>query len=260
MRVLVTRPKQDGQAIAARLAAMGHQAVLVPLLAPVFAAGPEPDFTGIQAILATSANGVRALVQRMRGPAAPFSAVHAGKGEVAEASEAKPSGSEGRRGFNIPVFAVGPQTTDEARRAGFTDVRNANGDAAALARAVTGWADPGKGALLHVCGADAPGALADALAAAGFTVRRAVLYRIETAAALPPDAVAALRDGVVDGALFFSPRSAQVFCDLAAGLPLQAVAAFCISPATAAALARAAFARVAVAARPNQDALLSLLA
>lgn len=229
MRILVTRPLEDGQQIATRLAAMGHQAILAPLLVPHFEDGPALDFTGVQAILATSANGIRALVRRTA-----------------------------RR--DIPIFAVGPQTTDEARQAGFATVRNANGDAMALAQAVTGWMPPGKGALLHVCGAEAPGTLADALTKAGFTVRRAILYRVAAASALPPDVVTALRAGALDGVLFFSPRSARVFCDLAVALPTGRLVAWCISPATAAALPAGAFGRVAVAARPNQDSLLALLA
>ncbi len=64
MHVLVTRPVEDGAEIAARLKDMGHVALLAPLLNPQFEAGPEPDFTGIQAILVTSANGIRALTLR----------------------------------------------------------------------------------------------------------------------------------------------------------------------------------------------------
>lgn len=210
---------------------MGHQALLAPLLEPIFDDGPPPDLAGIQAILATSANGIRALIHR----------------------------SEDRRGlFEIPVFAVGPQTTEEARQAGFTDVRNADGDARALAAAVPGWTAPGKGALLHVCGQEAPGTLAQLLADQGFAVRRAVLYRVDAVAALPPAILGALQAGSVDAALFFSPRSARVFCDLASGFSAP-LTAFCISPATAAALAPGAFAKVMVAAKPNQGALLALL-
>ena len=225
----MTRPKQDGQEIAARLTAMGHSALLAPLLEPRWLDGAEPNLAGVQAILATSANGIRALARHTP-----------------------------RR--DLTIFAVGPQTTEEARNAGFGDVKNADGDARALADAVPRWTHPDKGALLHVCGEDAPGTLGDALRAQGFEVRRAVLYSIEPAAALPPDAAMALKDGTLDGVLFFSPRSAQVFCALADGLPLQGLAAFCISPATAAALPPGAFHRVGVAARPNQDALLAFLA
>jgi uroporphyrinogen-III synthase len=227
MQILVTRPAEDGAEIAARLAEQGHVALLAPLLIPHFEDGPEPDLTGVQAILVTSANGIRALIRRTA-----------------------------RR--DIPIFAVGPQTTQEAQAAGFTTIKNADGDARLLADMTARWTGPDKGALLHVCGAEAPGTLVTLLESAGFAVRRAVLYRVDAASALPQDARRALEAGQVDAALFFSPRSARVFCELAAGLPTQALTAFCISPATAKGLT-CRMGAVRVAAQPNQTALLALL-
>jgi len=113
--------------------------------------------------------------------------------------------------------------------------------------------------LLHVCGEDAPGTLAENLSLRGFQVRRVVLYAIEPAAQLPPEAVAALKAGALDAAMFFSPRSARIFGVLADGLPTESLAALCISAATAQALVSLSFARVAVAARPNQAAMLALV-
>jgi len=224
MKILVTRPLEDGRQIAARLAEMGHQALLAPLLEPRFFDGPEPALDDVQAILATSANGVRALIRRT-----------------------------GRR--DVPVFAVGPQTAEEAMKAGFAEVRSADGDAVALAEATTGWARP-EGVLLHVCGEDAPGTLADTLAARGFTVRRAVLYGMAAASELPLEVRTALDQ--LDAVMFFSPRSARLFLTLAQGLPIAGMTAFCISPATAGVLASGIFAKVRIADRPNQAAMLAL--
>ena len=58
----------------------------------------------------------------------------------------------------------------------------------ALAGATARWAEPGA-TLLHVCGEEAPGTLADTLTAKGFAVQRAVLYGMATAQALPPEDV-----------------------------------------------------------------------
>jgi uroporphyrinogen-III synthase len=227
MKILITRPQEDGKEIAARLAERGHQALLAPLLTPRFHDGPEPDLKGVQAILATSANGIRAFVRR-----------------------------SGRRDFS--VFAVGPQTAEEARKSGFTEVRNADGDAKALALAATLWAAK-KGVLLHVCGEDAPGTLAENLILRGFKVRRCPLYAIEPATSLPDEARTALQDRALDAAMFFSPKSARIFGLLADGLPTEDLTALCISPATAQALSPTPFARIAVAAKPNQAAILALL-
>ncbi len=109
--------------------------------------GPDVSLDGVQAILATSANGVRALVRRTS-----------------------------RR--DVPLFAVGPQTEEEAHNHGFTFVRNANGDSKTLAAATREWTSPEKGALLHVKGAEADGTLATLLKAQGFDVRTLVLYDV----------------------------------------------------------------------------------
>lgn len=231
MRILVTRPLEDGQEIAARLAERGHQALLAPLLEPRFQNGPlleaQGELDNVQALLATSANGIRAFIRR-----------------------------SARR--DLPVFAVGPQTAQEARKAGFSNVRSADGDAEALADATRRWASP-DGILLHVCAGDAPGTLAERLSAHGFSVRRSALYVIEPASHLPPEAQTALQQGALDAAMFFSPRTARIFGALADTLPIENLSAFCISPATAQALASSRFSRVLVAERPNQEAMLALI-
>ncbi len=229
MRILVTRPLEDGREIARLLAERGHQALLSPLLEPRFQDGPLPEdvLDGVHAVLATSANGIRALVRRTA-----------------------------RR--DLSIFAVGPQTADEARGAGFTDVRSADGDAKALAEATRRWAPP-HAPLLHVCSEDAPGTLSDQLSQNGFIVRRCPLYTIEPAASLSPEAIAALRSRALDAVMFFSPRTARIFGQLAEGLPMDGLTALCISPASAEALASLSFAHIKVAARPNQDAMLALV-
>lgn len=226
MKILVTRPLADGQEIAARLAERGHQALLAPLLEPRFFDGAEPELEGVRAILATSANGVRALARRTA-----------------------------RR--DIPVFAVGPQTAEEAKNAGFTAVKSADGDAVALAEAAGRWAEPGA-LLLHVCGEEAPGTLADTLASRGFAVRRSVLYGMAKAAALAPEVRKAIEQGSVDAVMFFSPKTAGLFVDLAQGLPIGRLTALCISPNTAKVLAPGLFAGIRIAEKPNQDAMLKL--
>jgi uroporphyrinogen-III synthase len=228
MRILITRPAEDGEEIAAALTRLGHHPLLAPLLATHFQDGPEPGLDDVQAILATSANGIRALVRRTA-----------------------------RR--DRPVFAVGPQTAREAQQNGFAPVHSADGDAAALGRAIPAWAVPEKGALLHVTGSHgAPGDWAASLLAQGYDYRKLVLYDVHAATALPPQVRAALEHKALDAVLFFSPRSARVFCALADGLPRATLIALCISPLTAAALSPG-FGQVRIAAHPNQDALLALV-
>ncbi len=229
MRILVTRPLEDGEETARQLARNGHTALLAPLLATRFQAGAALPLDGVQAVLATSANGVRALIRRTA-----------------------------RR--DLPLFAVGPQTADEASAAGFADVRNANGDARALARATLDWARPEKGALLHVRGSEGASTLADALRRDGFTLHEEILYSVRPLP-FPPDAIQAAKAGLLDAALFFSPRSAGIFRDAALQevLPTEPMLALCISAATATALAPLHFRETRVAKAPNQAALLACL-
>ncbi len=227
MRVLITRPEEDAVRIAEILKVRGHEPVIAPLLRTNFHDGPEISLDGVQAILATSANGVRALVRRTP-----------------------------RRDVNL--FAVGPQTEEEARAHGFTSVRNANGDSRTLAAATREWASPGKGILLHVKGAEADGTLATVLKADGFDVRTLVLYDVADIG-LPENARARLVNREIEAALFFSARSARLFTDRAVGLPLENVIAACISASTADALTPLNFKKIRIAAAPNQDSLLACL-
>ena len=232
MRVLLTRPKQDAGVFAGRLRELGHEALSAPLLRVRFHDGPPLALDGVQGILVTSANGVRALARRTE-----------------------------RR--DLPVFTVGPQTAREALSAGFVRVESAGGDAVALVGALPRWARAEAGALLHATGAEGAGRLALLLAAEGYEVNTAILYDVVAATMLPQDVVGTLKDGSLDAALFFSPRSAGVFreCILNGHLADTCVrlAAICISRAAAAALAPLSFAEIRIAARPNQDALLSWL-
>jgi uroporphyrinogen-III synthase len=64
VRALVTRPREDAEKLAAALAARGIEAVLAPLLTirplPDSKERLAPLLPGAQAVLFTSANGVRA--------------------------------------------------------------------------------------------------------------------------------------------------------------------------------------------------------
>lgn len=232
MRVLVTRPQHDALETAALLKTRGHDALIAPLLSVTCRDGPALDLSGVQAILATSANGIRALARRT-----------------------------GRR--DLPIYAVGPQTAQTAREAGFHHVKNADGDAKTLAKAVPGWIVAGEGILLHASGSEGDGALAKELSAAGFRIRTENLYDVAAMEALPAIARDALSNAGLDAVLLYSPRSARVFCDLVVRAGLEGAATrligVCISRAAAVHLAALKMHDIRVAERPNQLSLLDCL-
>ena len=232
MRLLVTRPRDDAEAFASMLRSRGHEALVAPVMEVHFTPGPLLPCEGVQAVLATSANGIRALAGRTQ-----------------------------RR--DLTIFAVGPQTAEAARIAGFATVINSEGDSAQLVEKVAGEADPKNGTLLHAAGAETAGRVRQALTARGFVVETIVLYEALPVLQLPAVAQDALRDGSLDGVLLFSPRSAKTFSTLVTEAKLTeqcgGLVAFCISAATAEALTPLTFARLAVAGTPNQDAILDLI-
>lgn len=230
MRALVTRPQIDAIPLAQALEARGLDVVVEPLL-DIVQLTLDPPLDDVQGILATSANGVRALAANTT-----------------------------RR--DLTLWAVGDATAGEAERSGFAHVETAGGDVAMLADLVARKADPRRGALLHVAGSHVAGDLAGRLSARGFTVQRTVLYEARAAEALSPELVALLEDEEVDFALFFSPRTAASFVTLAsaAGLgDLSAVHAYALSVAVAEALGPLVWRSIRIADQPTQDAMLAAL-
>jgi uroporphyrinogen-III synthase len=232
LRALVTRPREEADSLIAALATRRVEALVEPLMEINYQAPEALDLNGVQAILCTSANGVRALAR-----------------------------TSGERG--VPLLAVGDATAARARAEGFGSVESAAGDVGDLARLAGVRLRPEEGALLHVAGNVVAGDLDGLLRAQGFTVARRVLYEARAAAALSPAAADSLRAGAIAFALFFSPRTAAIFVRLAdvAGVDecCARITAVSISGAADAALAALPWHDRRIAERPNQSALLDAL-
>jgi uroporphyrinogen-III synthase len=232
MRALVTRPREESEALAVALATRGVEAVIEPLMVVHYCASAAPDLADVQALLCTSANGVRALAR-----------------------------ASGERG--LPLLAVGDATAARARAEGFTAVASAGGDATDLVRLAAEQLRPGEGRLLHISGNAVAGDFVGALRARGFTVERSVLYEARPNSALSPATAQVLRSRAIGFALFFSPRTAAIFVRLAndAGVAesCRAITAISISAAADAALAAVSWSARQVAESPDQPALLDAL-
>ncbi|MFY9685823.1 MAG: uroporphyrinogen-III synthase [Pseudolabrys sp.] len=228
MRVVVTRPQADGERTAAALEALGHEVLVAPLMRV------EPvavDLAGTwSAIAVTSANALQAI------------------------------GATAGRMKTLPVFAVGERSAETARLAGFAEVSSANGDIKDLARMIAARAVGTKASLLYLAGEDRAGDFIAQLAAHGIDAEMKVVYRT-IAEVFPPVLAAALEAGDVDAVLHFSRRSAELFVEGARGSgvagPAEDVRHLCLSAQVAEPLAGAR--RIAVAARPEEAALIALL-
>lgn len=232
MRILLTRPRDDAEALAATLRGRGHTVTIEPLFVVHPVDDGPIDLSGVQAVLLTSANGVRALAQRTT-----------------------------RR--DLGVLAVGDATAAAARALGFDAVESAGGDVEDLARLVQARLRPEGGVLLHAAGSVVAGDLAGQLTQAGFIVRRAVLYRAKPVDAFSPDVAAALRAREFDMIVFFSPRNAAVFVKLATESGLSDSCAHAValglSPAVVAAAEGLSWGARHAAEQPNETSLIAAI-
>lgn len=232
LRALVTRPREEAESVAAALALRGVTALIEPLIEIRYPPPGSLDLDGVQAILCTSTNGVRALAL-----------------------------ASGER--RVSVLAVGNATAARARAEGFEAVDSAAGDAGDLARLAAARLRPQDGRLLHAAGDVVGGDLVGPLRAQGFTIDRCVLYEARAAAALSPAAIESVRAGTIAFALFFSPRTAAIFARLAAGAGVveccAGIVALSLSKAVDDALGVVPWHDRRIAERPSQLALLEAL-
>ncbi len=233
MRILITRPHDDAEPLANMLRGQGHEPLIEPMLTIKIGARPKLDIKGAQALLFTSANGVRA---------------------AAKATDNRV----------LPALCVGDATARAAKTAKFQTVRSANGDVPALVKLVDAHCTPDEGTLVHVAGTAIAGDLAGNLERLGYTTERAVLYEAETVTTLSPAGRKALAEGTIDAVLLFSPRTAGTFAKVVRNAGLEpackAVAMICLSEAVASGLNGLANREMHIAKEPTQDALLNLIA
>jgi len=222
MRVWVTRAEPGASRTAARLRELGHEPVVDPVLEvrPMEAA---IDLDGVAAIAFTSTNGVEAFAARAVERA-------------------------------LPVFTVGDATAEAALAAGFENVSSADGDAEALGRLLSGAGLPEGSTVLHPGGRDRAADLGGAVSPR-LIVRSLALY--ETVEREP--LAAATATDSLDAVLVHSPKAARRIAALATAFA-PTVRWLTLSQAVAAPLIGAGFTLVTASARPNEAALLALLA
>ena len=230
MRVVVTRPQQDSERTAAALRARGHEVLIAPLLRVVpVDAELRTDCGGI---IVTSANAIDAI------------AAHPAREAL----------------VTLRLYAVGEASAAAARQAGFCDVVTAGGSVRDLVRILAARRADAPAPLLYLAGEDRATDLIGELAARGIAAEMAVVYRA-VLAPFPQTLIKALKSGEVDAVLHFSRRSAESYLAGArqAGViaPALAVRHICLSAQTAMPLSAAGANTVAIAARPDEAALLA---
>jgi uroporphyrinogen-III synthase len=226
MKLLVTRPVEDAQPLAEKLEGLGHEAVIVPLLAINTRDDILLPDLPFQALCVSSANGLAAQ--------ADLSVYH-----------------------HIPFFAIGPQSALEARRQGFDHVHDKGGSVEGLVRTICKCIKPEAGPILYLSGSETTGDLEGKLKTQGFTVSRVIVYD-----ALPCKVaeLPLLLEGA-DGVLLYSPRTTKLWVVQVESAGLQERAKtlqhFCLSANVAANLPQGWAKRIS--ATPDENGMLTLL-
>ena len=236
MRFLITRPEPDATALRAHLMAQGHEALIEPLMRIAFDDLDPIELDNVQALIATSRNGLRALA-------------------------ASPEFEHAR---SLPLFAVGPGTASAARALGFETVLKGPGTGRQLVEVISEYVDVNNGSLLHLAGDVLAFDFAKELARLGYHVLSPVVYVAEPVQRLSGSTAARLGNGQIEGVLLLSPRTAEIYANLIVQHDLadavQDIRHYCISDAAAARLAELGIRRVEIAREPNLKEVLALTA
>ncbi|MDX2205615.1 MAG: uroporphyrinogen-III synthase [Hyphomicrobiaceae bacterium] len=227
MRLLVTRAEPDAIKLRAALERLGHEATVEPLLSVAYVDGAPIELDGVQALIATSRNALKALRNH---PAR-------------------------REAVGLPLFAVGKATAEEARALGFATVITGAGNAQELMQHIVSVVDPAAGLLMHLAGDRLAADLKGDLEAQGFRVVEVVVYRTNAAKSLSEDAVEQIWMGEIEGVILLSPHTAAVYASLIKkhGLSeyVKGLTHFCLSQAVARRLEPLGGVGVEVAAEPS---------
>ena len=237
MRILVTRPQPEAQALCDRLTALGHEAIVDPLLTVEFLDFDIANPARYAGIVVTSRNALRGLARSAQLRAA------LGKS---------------------PLFAVGPATAELARSLGFGDVVMGRGTAVDLPDTVSLRLRPAAGPLLSLTAEMRAFDVAAALRARRYDVDEAIVYRTAPATAFQPGTLVRLAEGSIDAVMLLSPRTAQTYASLIAKhnhlKNIDKIAHLCLSCAVADRLSPLAPLTIRKAAYPNLEELLALAA
>jgi uroporphyrinogen-III synthase len=233
MHLLVTRPQPDAEDLQRKLEVRGFRVSAAPLLD--IRMGPQRPIPNrpYQAVLITSANGVRALA---RHPARD-------------------------RLSSRVAYTVGPQSRAAAAAAGFEKVVEAGGDVGQVTKKVESELEPAHGPLLYLSGEETSGDLEAVLQRRGFEVDRVIMYAAVPAAHLPPPVTTMIKRRGIDGVLLYSRRTARVWrkCISADGLDSHAghMLHFCLAAAVAGVLPASWVAKIA--AHPSEQGMFELI-
>lgn len=234
MHLWVTRPMEDAAGLRAQLIAQGHEVSLEPLLKIEYFQEEPIELDGVQALIVTSRNALRAL---------------AGRSEEADCKE-------------IPLFVVGRGTADAARAMGFETVIEGPSTAAALLTLIVNTASINDGALVHLSAENVAYNLCEELRVLGYHIFQPILYRSIQVERLSDILLHNIKSGRIEGVVLLSGRTAEAYVSIIRSEELLEVARklthFCLSQSVASQLSSLQPIKVKLSSAPNLDEMLAL--
>lgn len=225
MRVLVTRPLDQAAQTAEKLAALGHQAFLAPVL-EIVPTGAKALDGAFDLLLATSAQAFLGLE-----PSSAFAA--------------------------LPLASVGAKTAEAGRKLGLC-VPWVGADSEALAAMLL--AEGGAKSALYLAGRERKGVLEQLLRDKGWRVDIVETYEARPVTVWPENIRAALARNEIDAVLHYSPRSAALALELMGRDLARRLRHFCLSAEIAALCrGRAPEDRIIASFQPDEESLMTLL-
>jgi uroporphyrinogen-III synthase len=236
MHVLVTRPEGDGEALKTRIEQLGCKASLEPLIRLVPDAVPLSAIEEASALIVTSRNALRAL---STSPALQLA-------------------------LTLPLIVVGPATAAMALEMGFQNVFEGAGTAADLVSEIVRRSREESGVFVYLSGDVLAFDLPAALRSRNVDIRSVVAYRSVPARSLSPRVIEALTSHEIDVVILMSPRTAEIWAQLAYDLlpqpDLSGITYVCLSEAIAGVLkSHMPVAKVEICARPNLEEMFAVL-
>ncbi len=209
--ILITRPKEDAEVLAAALQEMGFNPIIEPLLTiePIY-----KDKKLLESLLAKNPQAVLITSKYAVVALAHMTALR-----------------------NISILTSGETTAACAREAGFKNVASVNDTARVLVEYILKHFEPKNGSILYVRGAEVTEDIEGQLSEKDFSIESVIVYNARPASEFSGNLIEKINRGGVDAVVFFSQNTANTYIKHAVANQLagahQNMIAICLSEAIA---------------------------
>jgi len=232
--ILITRPREDSEAVADQLDARGFKGFIEPMLTINPLMAPMPDFNEYGGFIFTSVNAVRVLPEAALRKIPPI----------------------------LPVYALAPHTSAELSDY-LMDVRAVEGTGKDLEKQIhedfKSHKVDSENPLLHFCGTD----IARPIEIEGLKIEQFPVYEALKAQEFSEDCLKMIEKNAFEAVLFFSARTAETFVELARKHECEdafsKTKALCLGDSMVKSVRALAWQDVQVAASPDRESLFKLL-